>query len=87
MYFVAMGQFDQSQSEILRAQELDPVSLNIKADVGWFLFFARRTNESIAQLRTVLEMDPDFSMAHAFLALAYQQNGMHKESLDASEAA
>ena len=87
MYFIAMGQFDQSHSEILRAQELDPVSLNIKADVGWFLFFARRTNESIAQLRTVLEMDPNFSMAHVFLASAYQQNGMHKESLEASEAA
>jgi TolB-like protein/Tfp pilus assembly protein PilF len=87
MYFIAMGQFDQSHNEILRAQELDPVSLNIKADVGWFLYYARRTDESIAQLKDVLEMDPNFSIAHGFLASAYQQKGMYKESIDESKAA
>lgn len=87
MYFIAMGQFDQSQAEILRAQELDPVNLNIKADVGWFLFYARRTDESIAQLQNVLEMDPNFSMAHGFLASVYQQKGMHKQSIDECETA
>jgi len=49
MYFVSMGQFDQAHAEILRAKQLDPVSLNIKSDVGWFLFHARRTDESCTQ--------------------------------------
>ena len=48
-YFVSMGEFDQAMSEILKAQELDPVSLNIKTDVAWFLFFARRPDESNCQ--------------------------------------
>ncbi len=87
MYFVAVGQFDQAHSEILRAQELDPVSLNIKADVGWFLFFARRNDDSIAQLQKILEMDPTFSITHVFLAQAYQQKGMHDQAIVESEAA
>ena len=81
MYFVAMGEFDRAQVEILQAQQLDPVNLGIKADVGWFLFFARRTDESIAQLKQVVEMDPNFSIAHVFLAHAYQQKGMFEESI------
>jgi adenylate cyclase len=85
MYFVSMGEFDQAMAEILRAQELDPVSLNIKADVGWFLFYARRTDESIAKLQEVLEMDPNFVMAHGFLADAYQQKGMFDKAIEESQ--
>jgi TolB-like protein/Tfp pilus assembly protein PilF len=87
MYFVAVGQFDLAHAEILRAQELDPGSLNIKADVGWFLFFARRYDDSIEQLRKILEMDPNFSITHVFLAQAYQEKGMFDQAIVESEAA
>ncbi|MCM3903269.1 MAG: hypothetical protein ND866_16310 [Pyrinomonadaceae bacterium] len=87
MYFVAMGQFDQALAEILRAQQLDPISLSIKVDVGWFLFYARRTDESIAQLQEVLEMDPNFAIAHGFLAHAYEQKGMFNQAIVESQRA
>jgi TolB-like protein/DNA-binding winged helix-turn-helix (wHTH) protein/Tfp pilus assembly protein PilF len=80
-YFVAMGEFDRAEAEILQAQQLDPVNLNIKGDVGWFRFFARRTDESIVQLKQVVEMDPNFAIAHVFLAYAYQQKGMFDEAV------
>ena len=87
MYFVATGQFDQALAEILRAQQLDPVSLSVKVDVGWFLFYARRTDESIAQLQEALEMDPNFSIAHLFLAHAYEQKGMFNQAIVESHRA
>ncbi len=87
MYFVAMGQFDQALAEILRAQQLDPISLSIKVDVGWFLFYARRTDESIAQLQEALEMDPNFAIAHGFLAQAYEQKGMFNQAIVESQRA
>ncbi|MCI0561037.1 MAG: hypothetical protein MN733_21330, partial [Nitrososphaera sp.] len=80
-YFVAMGQFDQALAEILRAQQLDPASLHTKTDVGWYLFFARRTDESIVQLRSVLEMDPNFSVAHFCLAQSFEQRGMYNQAI------
>jgi TolB-like protein/Tfp pilus assembly protein PilF len=85
VYFVSMGEFDQAMTEILRAQELDPVSLNVKTDVGWFLFFARQPDESIAKIRETLEMDPNFVIAHGFLAQAYQQKGMFGEAIVESQ--
>ena len=86
-YFVCMGQFDRGEAEILKAQELDPINLNIKADVGWNLFFARRTDEAIAQLKQVVQMDPGFSIAHNFLAHAYQQKGMFDEAIREAQKA
>ena len=85
-YLIAMGDFDRGISEILKAQQLDPVNLNIKGDVGWDLYFARRTDESIARLKQVLEMDPNFSIAHFFLALAYQEKGMFDQAIAEARA-
>jgi TolB-like protein/Flp pilus assembly protein TadD len=81
MYFVSMGEFDQALAEIFRAQELDPVSLNIRTDAGWFLFYARRTDESIAKLNEALEMDPNFTVGHVFLSAAYEQKGMFDKAI------
>jgi len=86
-YFVCMGQFDRVESEILKAQELDPINLNIKADVGWNLFFARHNDEAIAQLKQVVQMDPNFAIAHTFLAHAYQQKGMFDEAIREAQKA
>ena len=86
-YFVCMGQFDRGEAEILKAQELDPINLNIKADVGWNRFFARRTDEAIAQLKQVVQMDPNFSIAHTFLAHAYEQKGMFDEAIREAQKA
>jgi len=86
-YFVCMGQFDRMETEILKAQELDPTNLNIKVDVGWNLFFARRTDESIEQLKQVVQMDPNFAIAHTFLAHAYQQKGMFEEAIREAQKA
>ena len=37
-----MGRFDEQMSEILHAEELDPLSLIINTDVGWGLYYARK---------------------------------------------
>ena len=39
-YLTAMGRFDEQMSEILHAEELDPLSLIINTDVGWGLYYA-----------------------------------------------
>lgn len=86
-YFVCMGQFARGETEILKAQELDPINLNIKADIGWNLFFARRTDEAIAQLKQVVQMDPNFAIAHIFLAHAYQQKEMFDDAISEAQKA
>src|SRR5262249_2952541 len=45
-YLTAMGRFEEGLAEILRAQELDPLSLIINTDVGWGLYFTRQYDQA-----------------------------------------
>lgn len=72
---------DEAVAELRRAQQVDPQSLTISAVVGWMLYLARDYDKAIAQEKTVLEMDANFALAHRYLALAYEQKGMHTEAI------
>ena len=79
-YLAAMGRFEESHSQILRAQELDPLSLMISADVGWGFYFARRYDDALEQLRKTLELEPNFVMAHFILGLTCLQKGQFQQA-------
>src|SRR5260370_12773718 len=76
-----MGRFDEGLAELKKAQELDPLSLVISTNLGRVLYFAHRYDEAIQQHRRTLDMDPNFSKAHADLGWAYEQKGMHAEAV------
>lgn len=86
-FLTAMGRFDEAGTEIRRAQELDPFSSIINRDVAWSYYFARRYDTAIAQLQKVLATDPGFIPALTLLGRAYEQKGMHKESVAVFERA
>ena len=48
---------------------------------GECLFFSRRYDESIGQLKKTVELDPNFARAHYSLATAYQLKGDYAESV------
>lgn len=76
-----MGEFDKGLAEMRRAQELDPLSLIINANLGKAYFNARRYDESIGQLRKTIEIDQTFFVAHHYLGSAYAMKGAFSEAL------
>ncbi|MGH9966475.1 MAG: protein kinase domain-containing protein [Pyrinomonadaceae bacterium] len=76
-----MGRFDRALSEMHRAQELDPLSLIINANLGKAYFNARRYDEAIQQLRKTIEIDQTFFVAHHYLGSAYAMKGDYSEAL------
>jgi len=76
----SLGRMDEALSEIRRARELDPVSVNISTDVGQILYFAERYDEAISQYLKALALDPGFRVAHVRLSEAYTQTGKHEEA-------
>jgi tetratricopeptide (TPR) repeat protein len=76
-----MGRFDEGLAEIRRAQDLEPFSLFIHANVGAILCQARRYDEAISQGKRVLEMNPNFDHARTLLGFAYRQKGMYEEAI------
>jgi TolB-like protein/DNA-binding winged helix-turn-helix (wHTH) protein/Flp pilus assembly protein TadD len=75
------GRFDEALRESERARQLDPLSLIIATDNGAILYFSRQYERAVAQLRTVLEMDPDFDRANYLMIAAYAQQGMSAKAI------
>src|SRR5438034_3004624 len=78
---LSLGEFDRTIAELKRAQQLDPLSVIINADLGVGLTAARRYDEAIAQLRKTIEMDPRFYFAHWNLGEALELKGQLREAL------
>jgi tetratricopeptide (TPR) repeat protein len=78
-FLLSTGRDAQALAEIVKAQELDPLSPVINTTVGERLFYMRRYDDAIAQLRRTLETAPDFDAAHFMLGLSLEQKGLLKE--------
>jgi len=80
-YLVLTGRTNEGFRELYLAQESDPLSLIINADIGKLLCLTRQPDRAIEQLQKTLEMDPQFPLTHLFLAMAYDQKGMREEAI------
>jgi TolB-like protein/Flp pilus assembly protein TadD len=68
-WFLCQGRTQEALSWARRAQELDPLALH-GIQIGWILFHARRYDEAIRELRTVLTVEPENQFALWFLGFA-----------------
>jgi len=73
--------------EIKKAENLDPLSLIISADVADALCVAHLYDESIRQSQKTLALDPNFGVAHYELGQAMAQKHMHDEAIAAFQRA
>jgi len=72
-----IGRNEEAIAEMRKAENLDPLSLIINADLAELLVLARSYDESIQQSRKTIEMDPNFALAHNQLGQAYFQKQMY----------
>lgn len=84
-FLVLMGRFDEGFRELKLAQESDPLSLIINADLGKMHFLARHPDLAIEQLKKTIEMDRTFPLSYLFLAMAYREKGMYNEAINVLE--
>jgi len=64
-----------------KAQNLDPLSLIINADLAELLLIAHTIAESEQQSIKTIEMDARFPLAHNQLALAYLERGKYDDAI------
>jgi TolB-like protein/DNA-binding winged helix-turn-helix (wHTH) protein/Flp pilus assembly protein TadD len=76
-----LGRYDEAIAEMRKAENVDPLSLIINADLAELLVLAHSDDESIRQSRKTIEMDPNFALAHNQLAQAYLQKHMYDEAV------
>jgi TolB-like protein/DNA-binding winged helix-turn-helix (wHTH) protein/Flp pilus assembly protein TadD len=76
-----LGRNSDAIAEMKKAQNIDPLSLIINADLAELLLIAHLRDESILQSRKTIEMDVNFPLAHNQLALAYLQTHRYDEAI------
>jgi len=71
------GRHEEGVAEMLRAQELDPLSPIIKADTGFAYFLAGRYDLALPAYQRVLAANPNFVPVHFYLSKYYRQTGQY----------
>jgi tetratricopeptide (TPR) repeat protein len=82
-FLATQGRFDEALKEIKLAADIEPLSMPISVDWGYYLFFARRFDEAVAQFRKTLRFDPNNSNALTFMSATYEAMGDQKQAVNA----
>ncbi len=78
--FLITGHPDESIEELKKAQELDPTSLIVMADMAEMHGYLRRDREAEAEAHRVLDLDPTFVVARYWLARALVGEQRYQEA-------
>ena len=62
-----LGRKEQALADMRHAQELEPTTLEISANVGFMLYLNREYDRAMSQINSVLELDPQNSYAHSLM--------------------
>jgi len=81
------GLYARAAEELRIAAELEPVSLAISSSVALLDLFDGKYDDAIARLRSVLELDDSFYLAHYFLGQAYSEVRLHEDAIRELERA
>ena len=81
-YLAMIGKEMDSVAEMKTAEQLDPVNPDISVDVCLPYLFARQYDQVSVQARKVLEMYPNFYIAHMVLGTALFLKGEHSAGVE-----
>jgi tetratricopeptide (TPR) repeat protein len=82
-----LGKHNEAIAELESAERIDPLAPIISESLGVALYFARRYDQAVRQLRKAVEMHPEYSPAFVTLGRIYTQMGMYAEALAAADKA
>jgi TolB-like protein/DNA-binding winged helix-turn-helix (wHTH) protein/Flp pilus assembly protein TadD len=83
-WLLCHGRFDEALQAARRARELDPLGQSGIA-IGFILFNARRYDEAIRELRSVIAVQPDLALGYWYLGFALLGKGQTEEAITVLE--
>jgi serine/threonine protein kinase len=87
MYLTQTGKLREALSEIKHACELDPLSLIYRSAVAALLYYARRYDLALEELRKLIAANDAYFEPYLFLGMTYEQMGKFEDALQAFEKA
>jgi serine/threonine protein kinase/tetratricopeptide (TPR) repeat protein len=82
-YLTSMGRTGEAMVQVQHALALDPLSAYANNQEGLVLFAQRDFDNTIAQARKTLEVDPNYGLSYQLLWGCYWMEGMHDKAIEA----
>jgi TolB-like protein/class 3 adenylate cyclase/Tfp pilus assembly protein PilF len=70
LYYAAVGRADQGIPEMLKALELDPLSVPVMSMLGTLYIFDQRYENAINVFDEILELEPSYRSSHQYKGIA-----------------
>jgi eukaryotic-like serine/threonine-protein kinase len=86
-YLMAQQRFSEALKVLRRALELDPLSLWMQWLIAFCYYLTRQWDRAIEHCRDVLDLDPNYYLAHQYLGFACLETGKVDEGVQACEMA
>ncbi|MES1257402.1 MAG: protein kinase [Acidobacteriota bacterium] len=86
-YLRPVGRIRDAIIEVQNALSLDPLSILFRVHLGFLYYLQHHYDLSLAQFRKVLEMNPQYYLAHAMMGPVYAQTGRFDEAFACFERA
>ncbi len=86
-YLRPVGRIDEAIAEVQNALSLDPLSILFRVHLGFLYYVQRNYEHAIAQFRKVIEMNPQYYLAHAMMAQVYTYMGRFEDAFGCYEKA
>ena len=83
--YTVQGKFEEAEAEILRAQEIDPLSVGVHLTLAELYWYWNKPDKIIEQGELMLTANPNDGGAYSLLARAYAQKGDFEKSFTALE--
>jgi len=80
-HLILFGRSSEAIAEMKKAEDLDPLSLIIGADLAEDFLIAHRYDEAILQIRKTMDLDPNFALAHYQLGQAFLLEHRNNEAV------
>ncbi len=80
-YLALTGRLEEAIAQIKKADQLDPLSLEINSDLGLSFFFAGQYEQALEQFQKALEEEPDSIWTRFFLGWSFEQMGQLEKAI------
>jgi tetratricopeptide (TPR) repeat protein len=81
-YLRPVGRIEEAVNETQQALSLDPLSILFRVHLAFLFYLQHKFEHSIAQFRKVLEMSPQYYLAHAMMGNVHTFLGEFHEALE-----
>jgi TolB-like protein/Tfp pilus assembly protein PilF len=85
IYLLPMGRTAEAIGEIQRSVELEPLNVDMGANLAAAYMYARQNERALEQARKTYDLEPNFVGGRIWLATVYDANGMYGQAIELCE--